>query len=573
MTDPTRPAASDFIREIVEQHNASGRFGGRVHTRFPPEPNGYLHIGHAKAIHITFGIAVQYGGKYNLRYDDTNPIKEEQEYVDAMRQDIRWLGYDWEDREYFASDYFGEMYQWAEDLIRKGKAYVCDLSEDQIREYRGTDVVDKGPVTVTPTGRDSPWRNRSVDENLDLFRRMRAGEFPNGARTLRAKIDMAHPNLQMRDPVMYRIRHATHHRTGDAWCIYPMYDYAHPLEDSIEGITHSLCSLEYIIHRPLYDWFLDELGIFHSQQIEFARLNVSRTVLSKRWLLELVKEGRVSGWDDPRMPTIVGLRRRGYTPEAISDFMDRVGVARTDSIVDIQFLEHCLREDLNRRAPRRMAVLRPLRLVIENWPAGKVEELEAVNNPEDPSAGTRMVPFSGTLYIEQDDFRETPPPKYYRLYPGNQVRLRYAYIITCTGVKKDPATGEIVEVRCTHDPSTRGGNAPDNRKVKSTIHWVSAAHAATAEVRLYDHLFTAEKPMDVTAGVDWKDTLNPGSLEVLTDARLEPSLASAAVEDRFQFERNGYFIVDRDSKPGRPVFNRSVGLKDAWARIEKKQAE
>jgi glutaminyl-tRNA synthetase len=573
MSDSTRPAPSDFIREIVERDNASGRFGGRVHTRFPPEPNGYLHIGHAKAIHIDFAVAAQYGGKCNLRYDDTNPTKEEQEYVDAIREDIRWLGYDWEDREYFASDYFEQMYQWAEDLIRKGKAYVCDLSEDKIREYRGTDVVDKGPVTVTPPGRNSPWRDRSVEENLDLFRRMRAGEFPDGARTLRAKIDMAHPNLHMRDPVMYRIRHASHHRTGDAWCIYPMYDYAHPLEDSIEGVTHSLCSLEYIIHRPLYDWFLDELGIFHSQQIEFARLNVSRTVLSKRWLLELVKDGRVSGWDDPRMPTITGLRRRGYTPEAIRDFMNRVGVARTDSVVDIQFLEHCLREDLNRRAPRRMAVLRPLKLLIENWPPGKVEQLEAVNNPEDPSAGTRMVPFSGTLFIEGDDVREVPPPKYYRLYPGNQVRLRYAYIVTCTGVAKDPATGEVTEVRCTYDPSTRGGNAPDNRKVKSTIHWVSAAHASSAEVRLYDHLFAAEKPMDVPAGVDWKDTLNPASLEVLSDAKLEPSLASAGVGERFQFERTGYFIVDRDWRPGRPVFNRSVGLKDTWARIEKKQAE
>jgi len=465
------------------------------------------------------------------------------------------------------------MYAWAELLIRKGKAYVCDLSEDEIRAYRGTDVVDKGPVTVTPPGRDSPWRNRSVDENLDLFHRMRAGEFPDGTRTLRAKIDMAHPNLQMRDPVMYRIRHATHHRTGDAWCIYPLYDYAHPLEDSIEGITHSLCSIEYIIHRPLYDWYLDELGIFHSQQIEFARLNITRTVLSKRWLLALVKEGRVSGWDDPRMPTIVGLRRRGYTPEAIRDFLGRTGVARTDSTADIQFLEHCLREDLNRRAGRRMAVLRPLKLVIENWPALKVEELEAVNNPEDPSAGTRMVPFSGTLYIEQDDFREVPPPKYYRLFPGNQVRLRYAYIVTCTGVGKDPATGAVTEVRCTYDPATRGGNAPDNRKVKSTIHWVCAGHAVTAEVRLYDHLFTADKPMDVPAGVDWKDTLNPGSLEVLPDAKLEPSLASAAAGDRFQFERTGYFIADADSRPGRPVFNRSVGLKDTWARIEKKQAE
>jgi glutaminyl-tRNA synthetase len=573
MSDPTRPVPSDFIREIVEQHNASGRFAGRVHTRFPPEPNGYLHIGHAKAIHIDFGIAAQYGGKCNLRYDDTNPAKEEQEYVDAIREDIRWLGYDWADREYFASDYFERMYEWAVQLIQKGKAYVCDLSEDEIREYRGTDVVDKGPVTDTPPGRDSPWRNRSVDENLDLFRRMRGGEFPDGARTLRAKIDMAHPNLQMRDPVMYRIRHATHHRTGDAWCIYPMYDYAHPLEDSIEGITHSLCSIEYIIHRPLYDWYLDELGIFHSQQIEFARLNITRTVLSKRWLLALVKEGRVSGWDDPRMPTIVGLRRRGYTPEAIRDFLGRTGVARTDSTADIQFLEHCLREDLNKRAARRMAVLRPLKLVIENWPAGKVEELEAVNNPEDESAGTRKVPFSGTLYIEADDFREVPPPKYYRLFPGNQVRLRYAYIITCTGVVKDPVSGAVTEVRCTYDPATRGGNAPDNRKVKSTIHWVSAAHAVTAEVRLYDHLFAADKPMDVPAGIDWKDTLSPTSLEVIPEAKLEPSLASAGTEERYQFERTGYFILDRDAKPGRPVFNRSVSLKDAWARIEKKQAE
>jgi glutaminyl-tRNA synthetase len=573
MSDPTRPAPSDFIREIVEQHNANGRFGGRVHTRFPPEPNGYLHIGHAKAIHIDFGIAAQYGGKCNLRYDDTNPAKEEQEYVDAIREDIRWLGYDWEDREYFASDYFERMYEWAGQLIRKGKAYVCDLSEDEIRAYRGTDVVDKGPVTDTPPGRDSPWRNRSVDENLDLFRRMRAGEFPDGTRTLRAKIDMAHPNLQMRDPVMYRIRHATHHRTGDAWCIYPMYDYAHPLEDSIEGITHSLCSIEYIIHRPLYDWYLDELGIFHSQQIEFARLNITHTVLSKRWLLVLVKEGRVSGWDDPRMPTIVGLRRRGYTPEAIRDFLGRTGVARTDSTADIQFLEHCLREDLNKRAARRMAVLRPLKLVLENWPAGKVEELEAVNNPEDESAGTRKVPFSGTLYIEAEDFREVPPPKYYRLFPGNQVRLRYAYIVTCTGVSKDPVTGTVTEVRCTYDPATRGGNAPDNRKVKSTIHWVSAEHAVTAEVRLYDHLFPADKPMDVPAGVDWKDTLSPASLEVIPDAKLEPSLASAGTEEHFQFERTGYFILDREATPGRPVFNRSVSLKDAWARIEKKQAE
>jgi len=564
--------ASDFIRDFVQEDLTSGRFS-RVQTRFPPEPNGYLHIGHAKAMCISFGIAEQFRGKCNLRFDDTNPTKEEQEYVDAIKADVRWMGFDWEDREYYASDYFEQLYAWAEQLIRAGKAYVDDLDEQKIREYRGTDVVDKGPITVTPPGRDSPYRNRSADENLQLFRRMRAGEFPDGARTLRAKIDMAHPNLHMRDPVMYRIRHASHHRSGDKWCIYPMYDFQHPLSDSIEGVTHSLCSLEYEIHRPLYDWFLEQLGIFHSRQIEFARLNLTHTVLSKRWLLELVKDGRVSGWDDPRMPTIVGLRRRGYTPEALRDFAVRIGVSKADSTVDIALLEHCLREDLNKRCRRAMAVLRPLKLVIENWPAGKTEELEAVNNPEDPSAGTRTVPFSGELYIEQDDFREVPPPKYYRLSPGQQVRLRYGYIVTCTGMTKNSSTGVVEEVRCTYDPSTRGGNAPDNRKVKATIHWVSARHALPVEARLYDHLFPAEFPQAVPEGMDWKDTINPASLEAVADARVEPSLRSAAPGDRFQFERLGYFCVDPDSRGERLVFNRTVSLKDTWARIEKRAAE
>ena len=565
-------STSDFIRDFVAEDLKSGRFS-RVQTRFPPEPNGYLHIGHAKAMCISFGIAEQFHGKCNLRFDDTNPTKEEQEYVDAIKGDVKWMGFDWEDREFYASDYFEQLYQWAEQLIRAGKAYVDDLDEKAIREYRGTDVVDKGPITVTPPGRDSPYRNRPVEENLDLFHRMRAGEFPDGARTLRAKIDMAHPNLHMRDPVMYRIRHASHHRTGDAWCIYPMYDFQHPLSDSIEGVTHSLCSLEYEIHRPLYDWFLEQLGVFHSRQIEFARLNLTHTVLSKRWLLELVREGRVSGWDDPRMPTIVGLRRRGYTPEALRDFASRIGVSKADSTVDIALLEHCLREDLNRRCRRAMAVLRPLKLVIENWPAGKVDQLEAVNNPEDPSAGTRTVPFSGELFIEQDDFREVPPPKYYRLSPGQQVRLRYGYIVTCTGVKKNAATGAVEEVRCQYDPSTRGGNAPDNRKVKATIHWVSAAHALSVEARLYDHLFLAEYPQAVPPDMDWKDTINPASLEVVQGARVEPGLREAAAGDRFQFERLGYFCVDPDSKGGKLIFNRTVSLKDTWARIEKRASQ
>ena len=571
MTDPASPP-TDFIREFVQQDLASGRFS-RVQTRFPPEPNGYLHIGHAKAICIDFGIAAQFGGKCNLRFDDTNPTKEEQEYVDAIKEDVRWLGFDWEGREFYASDYFERLYGWAEQLIRAGKAYICDLSDQQIREFRGTDVADKGPITVTPPGRDSPYRTRSVEENLDLFRRMRAGEFPDGTRTLRAKIDMAHPNLHMRDPVMYRIRHASHHRTGDAWCIYPMYDFQHPLSDSIEEVTHSLCSLEYEIHRPLYDWFLENLGIFRSRQIEFARLNITHTVLSKRALLELVKDGKVSGWGDPRMPTLGGLRRRGYTPEAIRDFASRIGIAKTDSTVDIALLEHCLREDLNKKSPRAMAVLRPVRLVIENWPEGTVEELEAINNPEDPAAGTRMVSFSRVLYVEQDDFREVPPPKYHRLSPGQQVRLRYAYIVTCTGVKKEAKSGAVEEILCTYDPSTRGGNAADNRKVKGTIHWVSAAHAVGAEVRLYDHLFAAEFPQEVPAGVDWKTSLNPASLQVVRDARLEPGLARAKPGERFQFERQGYFCVDTDSLPGKLVFNRTVSLKDSWARMEKRDAQ
>jgi len=566
---PERAAPSDFIRDFVEEDLRSGRFT-RVHTRFPPEPNGYLHIGHAKAMCISFGIAESFGGRCNLRFDDTNPTKEEQEYVDAIKSDVKWMGFDWEEREFYASDYFEQLYQWAEQLIQAGKAYVDDLNEREIREYRGTDVVDKGPITVTPPGRDSPYRNRPAAESLDLFRRMRAGEFADGARTLRARIDMAHPNLHMRDPVMYRIRHASHHRTGDAWCIYPMYDFQHPLSDSIEGVTHSLCSLEYEIHRPLYDWFLEQLGIFHSRQIEFARLNLTHTVLSKRWLLELVKEGRVNGWDDPRMPTLVGLRRRGYTPESLRDFAARIGVSKADSTVDIALLEHCLREDLNRKCRRVMAVLRPLKLVVENWPRGKVEELDAVNNPEDSAAGTRKVPFSGELFIEQDDFREVPPPKYYRLSPGQQVRLRYGCIVTCTGVKKDPSSGAVEEVQCTYDPSTRGGNAPDNRKVKATIHWVSAAHALTAEARLYDHLFLAEYPQEVPPGMDWKNTINPSSLEVVSGGRLEPGLRDSRPGERFQFERLGYFCVDPDSTGEKLVFNRTVTLKDTWARIEKR---
>jgi len=550
----------DFIRAAVTEDLKAGRYN-RVHTRFPPEPNGYLHIGHAKAICIDFGIAKEFGGRCNLRFDDTNPVKEEVEYVDSIMQDIRWLGFDWEDRLFYASDYFEQLYAYAVTLIRKGRAYVCDLSADEVREYRGT---------LTEPGTESPYRDRAVDENLDLFARMRAGEFPDGARTLRAKIDMASPNINLRDPVMYRILHASHHRTGDAWCIYPMYDFAHGQSDSIEGITHSLCSLEYEIHRPLYDWFLDQLEIYHPRQIEFARLNVTYTVMSKRKLLKLVQDRHVQGWDDPRMPTLSGLRRRGYTPAAIRDFCDRIGVAKKDSTVDIALLEHCLREELNKRAPRVMGVLKPLRLVIENYPEGRVEDFEALNNPEDPAAGTRKVPFSRVLFIEQDDFRETPPPKYYRLAPGREVRLRSAYFVKCVDVVKD-AQGTVVELRCTYDPATRGGDAADGRKVKATLHWVSAAHAVPAQVRLYDRLFLHENPEDAAEGQDFIANLNPHSLEVLDGCWVEPSLAGAAVGGIYQFERQGYFCVDRDSRGGRLAFNRAVPLKDEWAKIERSQ--
>jgi len=557
-SDANKPV--DFIRAAVIEDVKAGRYT-RVHTRFPPEPNGYLHIGHAKAICIDFGIAAEFGGRCNLRFDDTNPVKEEVEYVETIQQDIRWLGFDWEDRLYYASDYFEQLYQYAVTLIKTGKAYVCDLSADEVRAYRGT---------LTEPGRESPYRDRTVEESLELFARMRAGEFPEGSRTLRARIDMASGNINLRDPVMYRIIHASHHRTGDAWCIYPMYDFAHGQSDSIEGITHSLCSLEYEDHRPLYNWYLDALEIYHPRQIEFARLNVSYTVLSKRKLLRLVQAGHVKGWDDPRMPTLSGLRRRGYTPEAIRDFCDRIGVAKKDSTVDIALLEHCLREDLNRRAPRVMGVLKPLRVVIENYPEGPGEDLAAVNNPEDPGAGTRMVPFSRVLYIEQDDFRENPPPKYYRLAPGREVRLRYAYFLKCLDVVKD-AGGNVVELRCTYDPATRGGDAPDGRKVKATIHWVSAAHAVPVEARLYDRLFLKEDPDDVDQGRDFLANLNPRSLEVLTGCWGEPSLAKARPGGIYQFERQGYFCVDPDPANGRLVFSRTVSLKDEWARIEKAQ--
>jgi glutaminyl-tRNA synthetase len=544
-----------FIRDEVVKDLARGRFK-EVVTRFPPEPNGYLHIGHAKAICLDFGLAREFNGRCHLRFDDTNPTKESQEYVDAIMRDVRWLGFDWGPHLYYASDYFQQLYDWAVVLIKKGLAYVDDLTPEEMREYRGT---------LTEPGRESPYRSRSVEENLDLFERMRAGEFEDGTKTLRAKIDMAHPNLNMRDPVMYRIRKTSHHRTGDRWCIYPMYDWAHGQSDSIEGITHSLCTLEYEEHRPLYDWYLDALGVYHPRQIEFARLNLSHTVMSKRKLLTLVEEGVVSGWDDPRMPTIAGLRRRGYTPESIRDFADRIGVSKADNLVEVALLEHCIREDLNRRAPRRMAVLRPLRLVIENYPPGQVEEVEALNNPEDPSAGTRKVPFGRELWIEQDDFRDPAPPKYFRLSPGAEVRLRYAYIVRCTGATRD-AAGNVNEVRCTYDPSSRGGDAR-GRRVKGTIHWVSAAHAVDAEVRLYDTLFSVPKPDEAE---DFKTVLNPQSLEVLTGAKLEPSLRDAAPEDRFQFERVGYFVADwREHSRARPVFNRTVGLRDTWAKIEK----
>ena len=555
--------AHDFVREIVDEHNRTGRFGGKVMTRFPPEPNGYLHIGHAKSICLNFGIAADYNGVCNLRFDDTNPVKEDVEYTDSIKEDVRWLGFDWEDRLYYASDYFERLYEWSVQLINKGKAFVCDLTADQVREYRGT---------LTLPGRESPFRNRSIDENLDLFRRMRSGEFPDGSRTLRAKIDMASPNLNLRDPVMYRILRASHHRTGDNWCIYPMYDWAHGQSDSIEGITHSICTLEFEDHRPLYDWFLNELGVHHPQQIEFARLNLSHTVVSKRRLLQLVEENFVSGWDDPRMPTISGMRRRGYTPQSIRTFCDRVGIAKNDNVIDLAFLEHCVREDLNKSAPRVMGVLRPLRLVIDNYPENQVEEFDAVNNPEDPSAGIRKVPFSRVLYIEHDDFREDPPPKFYRLAPGREVRLRYAYFVRCVSVVKDPGTGEVTELHCTYDPATLGGSAPDGRKVKATIHWVSAQHSVPAEVRLYDHLFAVPNPMDESEGRDFKSYISPSSLETLTGCRVEPGLASARPGYHCQFERIGYFCLDPiDSSPGALVFNRTVSLRDEWARIEKSQ--
>jgi glutaminyl-tRNA synthetase len=557
MDETTKPK-SNFVRDIIDEHLKSGRFA-KVHTRFPPEPNGYLHIGHAKSLHLNFGLARDYKGLCNLRMDDTNPETEDMEYVNSIQEDIRWLGFDWEDREYYASDYYERLYDWAVVLIKKGVAYVCDLAVDQVREYRGT---------VTRPGVESPYRNRSVEENLDLFARMRAGEFPDGSKTLRAKIDMANPNMLLRDPLMYRIRREHHYRRGDDWCIYPTYDWAHGQSDSIEGITHSICTLEFEVHRPLYDWFLDQLGVHHPQQIEFARLNLSHTVLSKRRLLELVEHGFVSGWDDPRMPTLCGFRRRGFTPEAIANFADMIGVAKDNSIVDLPLLEMCVREHLNRTAPRVMTVLRPLKVVITNYPEGKVEEFDAVNNPEDESAGTRKVPFSRELWIERDDFMEAPPSKFYRLSPGREVRLRYAYFIKCEEVVKD-AAGNVVELRCAYDPATRGGESPpDGRKVKATLHWVSAERAIEAEVRLYDTLFTVRDPGNVPEGVDWKATLNPKSLEVIKGAKLEPSLAQAEPESRWQFERMGYFCADRrDSKPGALVFNRTVTLRDEWARL------
>jgi len=555
-------ARTHFIREIIDEDMKTGKFGGRVHTRFPPEPNGYLHIGHAKSICLNFGLAQTYGGKCNLRFDDTNPVKEEQEYIDSIINDVKWLGFDWADQLFYASDYFDQLYQWAVQLIKAGKAYVDDLTADQIREYRGT---------LTEPGKDSPYRNRSVEENLDLFERMKKGEFPDGSRVLRAKIDMASPNLNLRDPVLYRILHAEHHRTGDKWCIYPMYDYAHGQSDSIEGITHSICTLEFEDHRPLYDWCLDTLGIYHPQQIEFARLNLNYTVLSKRKLIRLVQEKHVRGWDDPRMPSISGLRRRGYTPEAIRNFCDMIGVAKNNSVADIGMLEYCVRQDLNKRALRVMGVIKPLKVVITNYPEGQSEEFDAVNNPEDATAGTRKVPFSRVLYIEQDDFMENPPNKFYRLSPGREVRLRYAYFIKCEEVVKD-AAGNVIEVRCTYDPTTRGGDSPDGRKVKATLHWVSAEHAVEAEVRLYNQLFNRANPNDESEGKDFTAYINPNSLEVLPKCYVEPSLKDAQSGSYYQFERIGYFCVDPDTTAEKPVFNRTVTLKDEWAKLQKNQA-
>jgi glutaminyl-tRNA synthetase len=560
MSDAAPSVPSNFIREIILDDLKTNKYQGRVHTRFPPEPNGYLHVGHAKSININFGLAREFGGKCNLRFDDTNPSKEEVEYVESIIEDVRWLGGDFEDRLFYASDYFEQLYEWAVQLIKAGKAYVCDLTGDQVRATRGT---------LTEPGQESPYRNRSVEENLDLFARMRAGEFPDGIRTLRAKIDMAAANLNLRDPIMYRILHAEHHRTGDKWCIYPMYDFAHGESDSIEGITHSICTLEFEDHRPLYDWYVRELGIYKPQQIEFDRLNLTYTLLSKRKLLHLVQKGLVSGWDDPRMPTISGMRRRGYTPEALRAFCGRIGVSKTNGTTELSLLEYFVREDLNRRALRVMAVLKPLRVVIENYPEGQVEHMEAVNNPEDASAGTRTVPFSRSLYIEQDDFREDPPKQYFRLAPGREVRLRYGYFITCKEAVKD-AAGNIVELRCTYDPATRGGNAPDGRKVKSTIHWVSAEHAVDADVRVYETLFSKENPNDVPEGHEFTENLNPNSLEVIQGAKLEPSLADAKPGVSYQFERLGYFCADLASTKAQPVFNRTVALRDTWAKIEKK---
>ncbi|UCH80400.1 MAG: glutamine--tRNA ligase/YqeY domain fusion protein [Nitrospiraceae bacterium] len=557
MSDAGSKSPSNFIKHIVEEDLKNKKNNGKVQTRFPPEPNGYLHIGHAKSICLNFGVAAEYNGLCNLRFDDTNPSKEESEYVHSIIEDVHWLGFDWADRMFYASDYFEQLYQYAVQLIKNNRAYVCDLTADEIRKYRGT---------LTEPGKESPFRTRSVEENLDLFERMRNGEFEDGSRTLRAKIDMASGNINMRDPVFYRIQRSTHHRTGDSWCIYPMYDYAHCVSDSIEKITHSLCTLEFEDHRPLYDWFLDELNVFHPQQIEFARLNLTYTVMSKRKLLQLVKEGHVSGWDDPRMPTISGLRRRGYTPESIRNFCDRIGVAKADSTVDMALLEYCIREDLNKSALRVMSVLNPLKVVITNYPEDEVDELEAVNNPEDPDAGTRRVPFSKVLYIEKEDFMQDPPKKFFRLAPGREVRLRYAYFITCTDVIKDESTGEVVELHCTYDPETRGGDSPDGRKVKATLHWVSAGHAIDAEVRLYNSLFTAENP---ESGDDLPRYINPESQQVLTSCKIEPGLADASPGNRFQFERLGYFCVDPDSSPGRPVFNRTVTLRDTWAKLQK----
>ena len=560
MSDESKPDAPslNFIHQIIEDDNRTGKFAGKVKTRFPPEPNGYLHIGHAKSICLNFGTAQKYGGTTNLRFDDTNPSKEEQEYVDAIMDDVRWLGFQW-DGLYYASDYFDQLYEWAEELIKKGKAYVCDLTPDEIRKTRGT---------PTKAGANSPYRDRTVDENLDLFRRMKAGEFPDGAKTLRAKIDMGSPNFNLRDPVLYRIMRAHHHRTGDKWCIYAMYDWAHGESDSIEKITHSICTLEFENHRPLYDWFIDQLGIDHPQQIEFARLNLTYTIMSKRKLLELVREGHVKGWDDPRLPTLRGIRRRGYTPEALRAFCERIGVSKFNGTIDMAWLEDALRADLNKKANRVLAVLRPLKVVIENYPEGQVEELDAVNNPEDPSAGSRKLPFARELYIERGDFEETPPKGFFRLSPGKEVRLRWAFFIKCERVVKDE-NGNVVELRCTYDPATRGGNAPDGRKVKGTIHWVSAAHALECEVRLYDHLFRVPDPEDVPEGASYLDNLNPASLETLT-ARVEPSVAGAAVDSKYQFERLGYFCVDKDSTPAKLVFNRAVTLADTWAKMQRK---